>query len=139
MGAFAPHDLAYPSMQEHLSAAALGLPAQSSGPDSRGPWADVQDFNWHKRQASPNWCLLPQHLRRSPVKLEDAREEALRDPLPPQLQELERCQECWEAAEAGVMRPSHAAVQERADPAGPVVATKPALGTADRLDSDDEF
>lgn len=138
--AFAPHDLAYASMEEHLSAAALGRPAM----DSTGIWADVQDFNWHKRQASPNWCVLPEQLRRGPVELLDAREAAARDPLPPKLGELERCQEYWEAAGTGGEKPSKARSEqgERAAAAGPAVAAAakpPPVAAAKQLDSDDEF
>jgi len=73
------------------------------------------------------------------VNLEHAREVAISDPLPPKLKELEQCKECWEAVEAGLAKKSHAVVQERAAPAEPVVAAKPAGTTVERLDSDDEF
>lgn len=37
------------------AAQANGL--QVEGTDTK--WAEVQDFNWHKAQHSPNWSLVP--------------------------------------------------------------------------------
>ena len=35
-------------------------------------WSDVQDFNWLKKQKSPNWDLLPGPLFPTTVRKQDA-------------------------------------------------------------------
>lgn len=84
---FAPFDLAWPGLEELLQMASLGSPGED------GPWSDVQDFNWLKRQASPNWCLVPSDLRRASRNFAAVAEamETLAAPemLPPSLPELE--------------------------------------------------
>lgn len=85
---FAPFDLAWPGLEELLQMSSLGSPLED------GPWSDVQDFNWLKRQASPNWCLVPSDLRRASRKFAAVAEaiESLAAPemLPPSLPELEK-------------------------------------------------
>jgi len=146
--AFAPHDVCYPELAEQVTAATLGVLRPATGADDdRGPWADVQDFNWHKRQASPNWIVVPRSARRDPRKFEQGAAAASAEPLPPPLCELESCQAGWEAAERGE------AGSERAPPASmpslpaaaaavevpPKAATTAPAAAASRLDSDDEF
>eukprot|EP00913_Durusdinium_trenchii_P005584 g5204.t1 len=78
--AFAPIDLHCPEGARLLQEASLGETAEG------GAWSEVQDFNWLKRQASPNWRLVPPALRRQGLELS---EEVLRhfsqDTLPPAL------------------------------------------------------
>lgn len=84
---FAPFDLAWPGLEELLQRASLGSPGED------GPWSDVQDFNWLKRQASPNWCLVPSELRRASqsfASMAEAMETlAASEKLLPSLPELE--------------------------------------------------
>ena len=56
----APYPLTYPGQAADLEAAALqplGSPAVA------GLWKQVDDFGWHKVQASPNWAVLPPSTR----------------------------------------------------------------------------
>eukprot|EP00929_Paragymnodinium_shiwhaense_P043529 TRINITY_DN22382_c0_g1_i1.p1 TRINITY_DN22382_c0_g1~~TRINITY_DN22382_c0_g1_i1.p1 ORF type:complete len:401 (-),score=111.08 TRINITY_DN22382_c0_g1_i1:119-1273(-) len=97
---FSPHDLRYPGLQDHVHAASLGeLPALDAL--RSGIWSDVQDFNWHKRQASPNWRLVPVELRRRPLELTTGAGDLPKSPA--HLEALEalfgRCRSCWEDAE----------------------------------------
>jgi hypothetical protein len=53
---FAPYPLTHPSLTKDLTDAGLktvGDPAVAS------LWQQVDDFNWHRVQASPNWSVLP--------------------------------------------------------------------------------
>eukprot|EP00933_Yihiella_yeosuensis_P035594 TRINITY_DN2918_c0_g1_i1.p1 TRINITY_DN2918_c0_g1~~TRINITY_DN2918_c0_g1_i1.p1 ORF type:complete len:392 (-),score=108.17 TRINITY_DN2918_c0_g1_i1:118-1293(-) len=96
---FAPFDLLSTENAGQLKTAELGVTSES------GPWSDVQDFNWLRRQASPNWCQVPANLRRTPLSLP-----ASAVTLPPALPELEKYRSCWEAAEAAVAPSTTAAV-----------------------------
>jgi len=49
---FAPYCLEYPSLKDHWKEAGLG---DLDTTDTNGAWQNVQDFDWLKRQASPNW------------------------------------------------------------------------------------
>eukprot|EP00927_Polykrikos_kofoidii_P034108 TRINITY_DN28938_c0_g1_i1.p1 TRINITY_DN28938_c0_g1~~TRINITY_DN28938_c0_g1_i1.p1 ORF type:complete len:425 (+),score=92.46 TRINITY_DN28938_c0_g1_i1:61-1335(+) len=113
----APFDLRYPGVEAHVAAASLGClglgvgdAVGPSGDDSHfgsgsdvvgGAWSDVQDFNWHKRQASPNWRLVPAGpLRRSRLEVS-----ASGELLPPSVAEtvatiFERCSSLWESVVA---------------------------------------
>lgn len=130
--AFAPFDLSYPGLERHLSEAALGTPSADPG-----AWSDVQDFNWHKRQASPNWCILPAECRRERVCLSTAQAAVQGAALPSLLPELERCRSCWDAP-----APASAPVASAA-PSPPAAAGSKAIPArapgASGLDSDDEF
>ncbi|CAE7040628.1 Tbcc [Symbiodinium natans] len=96
--AFAPLDLNWDTGADLLTAASLG---SSSGED--GVWSEVQDFNWLKRQASPNWRVVPPGRRRAPLSLSTA-EEVLQHysqlPLPPALPEVAQYESCWESSAA---------------------------------------
>lgn len=97
---FSPHDLRYPGIQDHVNAASLGELPECGAKTVSGMWSDIQDFNWHKRQASPNWRIPPADLRRQPLQLASVSD--LPEP-PSQLERLkalfDRCQGCWEDAE----------------------------------------
>lgn len=104
--AVSPYDLVYPEVERHWTSAALGAPlhladSASSSASVAGLWSEMQDFNWHKRQASPNWCILPPSLRSARRECTDAASLAAAEPPPPRLEELEKCLVAWEAAEAG--------------------------------------
>lgn len=95
----APFDVVYPLIDHHWSLATLGARPQLEEPDTfetreSSAWSKVQDFNWHKRQASPNWCVMPRELRRQPLCFADAFS-AVGD-LSPSADELDRCRRCWE-------------------------------------------
>lgn len=92
-----PFNLTYSEIEAHWSAASLG--ALPCSPETTSPWADVQDFNWHKRQASPNWCIMPKQLW--PCRLEFSSSSSLVDgaPVPPTLEELTVCQTCFDSSE----------------------------------------
>lgn len=87
--AVGPFDTSYPDLADHWRQAALGSPLAGTG-----LWEKVQDFNWHKRQASPNWLVVPPELRREPVELDDAAG------LDTVLCDLDRYERCWEEAES---------------------------------------
>lgn len=91
---FAPWDITWDGGADLLAAASLG---EFSG--EAGAWSEVQDFNWLKRQASPNWRLVPAERRRKPLKLRNA-EEVLEHysqlPLPPALPEMAQQEACWQ-------------------------------------------
>ena len=53
---FAPFPRLPPSFHGAVEAAALNLAANQ--------WDQVDDFNWLKATASPNWCVLPENERR---------------------------------------------------------------------------
>lgn len=116
---FAPFDMVYPDSDTHLEAAALQKP-------SSGQWADVQDFNWHKRQASPNWCIVDAGLRRAAVTFSvpdlTSGSSINTTCIPPEFRALEQCELGWK--ETPVTRPS---------------SQSTAGNRADKLDSDDEF
>lgn len=82
---FSPFDLSYPAHATHWSAAGFPLERSSA-------WAEVQDFNWHKRQASPNWSIVSEALRRAPETLAHTIKCASDAPLPPPLEDLRQCQ-----------------------------------------------
>eukprot|EP00931_Biecheleriopsis_adriatica_P120443 TRINITY_DN95570_c0_g1_i1.p1 TRINITY_DN95570_c0_g1~~TRINITY_DN95570_c0_g1_i1.p1 ORF type:complete len:396 (-),score=124.05 TRINITY_DN95570_c0_g1_i1:55-1221(-) len=108
--AFSPLDFKWPGGEEQLASASLGEASAEAG-----PWSDVQDFNWLKRQASPNWCQVPAGLRRSPLTFNSADEvlESLgKEQLPPPLPEMEKYRSCWEAAEAPQQAPEAKAAPE---------------------------
>eukprot|EP00444_Apocalathium_aciculiferum_P051850 CAMPEP_0183517964 /NCGR_PEP_ID=MMETSP0371-20130417/15222_1 /TAXON_ID=268820 /ORGANISM="Peridinium aciculiferum, Strain PAER-2" /LENGTH=394 /DNA_ID=CAMNT_0025715953 /DNA_START=41 /DNA_END=1225 /DNA_ORIENTATION=- len=133
--AFAPYDLSYASVQEHMSAASLG----TASAERSAPWADVQDFNWHKRQASPNWCILPEEHRRPRAEVADAKAAAAAAPMPPACADLDRCTVLWKAVEAPPKQALPGAAERSPPPAAPAPARAEALAAPDRLDSDDEF
>lgn len=97
--AFAPNDLHWPEVPELLQQASLGVKAEASA------WSEVQDFNWLKRQASPNWRAVPSGQRRQSLEWQSA-EEVLRhfqdEPLPPALPELMLYESCWDSTDATV-------------------------------------
>eukprot|EP00930_Biecheleria_cincta_P046729 TRINITY_DN32266_c0_g1_i1.p1 TRINITY_DN32266_c0_g1~~TRINITY_DN32266_c0_g1_i1.p1 ORF type:complete len:371 (-),score=60.15 TRINITY_DN32266_c0_g1_i1:251-1363(-) len=101
---FAPFDLVWPGLEELLQKASLG----SLGED--GPWSDVQDFNWLKRQASPNWCLVPTELRRASRSfgaVADAMETlAASEKLPPSLPELDMYRDSRKSTEPVALAPT---------------------------------
>lgn len=93
------HDLSYPGAEAHWAAADLGTPGVGV------TWSDMQDFNWHRRQASPNWRVVPAERRRPRLEIEAAKAFAERAPLPPaDLGAGEglfvRCRDLWEEAPA---------------------------------------
>merc|ERR1711865_349693 len=105
--AVSPYDLVYPEVESHWTAAGIGIPAHLGDPEKAGgAWADVQDFNWLKRQHSPNWCILATSDRSPRCECTDAKSLAAREPLPPRLKELDQCVGCWEAAENGDSAPA---------------------------------
>ena len=57
---FAPYPLTHPSLAIDLEAAGLKPVA---GPSVAHLWREVDDFGWHKVQASPNWSVLPSSQR----------------------------------------------------------------------------
>jgi hypothetical protein len=59
---FSPYGVAYPGSAEALEKAGLG-PRALSRPDL---WRCVDDFGWHRMQASPNWAVLPAGERTGP-------------------------------------------------------------------------
>merc|ERR1712150_152340 len=95
-----PFDVWYSELEKHWLSAALGAPPQHVAETSTGAWADVQDFNWLRRQASPNWCVVPVELRRDAVQFSDTAAASSLVPVPPPLAELDQGRRCWEAAEA---------------------------------------
>jgi len=93
--AFAPNDLHWPEGPELLQQASLGNMAEATA------WCEVQDFNWLKRQASPNWRLVPITKRRQNVEMKSV-EEVLthfNQPLPPSLPELKMYESCWDESD----------------------------------------
>jgi len=132
---FAPYDLSYTGLDNHLSEAALGQPAATGDLNGDGvaEWSDVQDFNWHRRQASPNWRVVPSELRRAPVELDIAQLPS--GTLPPALIDLERCLVCiTEAGPTQAKAPQEVPVVERhAEQGGDVPVQR------QRLSSEDEF
>lgn len=149
-----PYDLSYTGIEGHWAQAALGEYSLSAAANP-GAWSDVQDFNWHKRQASPNWCLVPLDLRRHQLN----RAAQVRA-LPPELLELDACGILFEVAGsddrslhgagASAAQVQRATTTVEAAPAGnasPVeeeeLASKPqhAPGSVPKpgLDEDDEF
>jgi len=105
---FAPYDLSYTGLDCHWSEATLG---QRATDGQEGEWSDIQDFNWLRRQASPNWRIVPLELRREPLELDVAHLPS--GTLPPPLLDLERCLPC--IAEPG---PTPAEVPVVPSPAG---------------------
>jgi hypothetical protein len=85
-----PYNLTYPEVQAHWIAASLGTTT-----DISGTWAEVQDFNWHKRQASPNWCVLPDNMRPATLEFSDSTALSTDASLPPLLEELQCCDACF--------------------------------------------
>mmetsp|Transcript_979 Transcript_979/g.2152 ORF Transcript_979/g.2152 Transcript_979/m.2152 type:complete len:399 (+) Transcript_979:69-1265(+) len=143
---FAPFDLTYPELHEHLAAAALGTPSHSEA----SPWADVQDFNWHKRHSSPNWCVLAEAYRREGLSFTSTLDDVQaisEGPCGPE--ELARCDAAWKAQESSLVAGGQARNEgpstKRAPPPEapsppPRAPSKPPKDVAtDRLDSDDEF
>jgi len=133
----APFDLRYPGVEGHLAEAAL------ADVDSSSAWAEVQDFDWHKRQASPHWRVVPPELRREPLDLAApgagaaGEEPSHAEPVAVDLAALDRCRPCWTAAEApeeeGQPGGSPAAVPTAPPPAPEPTSAKGSLGP------DDEF
>jgi len=95
----APFDLTYPAITEHWSAASLGTPLTDGSAEANAVWAQVQDFNWHKRQASPNWSVLPAGIRRMHITVETIPTEGEMGSLPPPLEYLKTCGDCWDLAD----------------------------------------
>jgi hypothetical protein len=61
---FAPYHVRYAGLDAELSLPLVGLPALATAEavaqeEASGAWSDVKDFNWHRAQHSPNWCVLP--------------------------------------------------------------------------------
>lgn len=53
---FAPYPVSFPSLPGELEEAGL---QPIAAPSVAGMWREVDDFGWHKVQASPNWSVLP--------------------------------------------------------------------------------
>jgi tubulin-specific chaperone C len=62
---FAPYNLNYDGIQQHLKRA--GLDTQQP---SANRWDQVKDFNWLRSQQSPNWSLIPEADRADAVTIE---------------------------------------------------------------------
>lgn len=58
---FAPCALVYPGIEEELEAADMSEVACAD------LWSKVQDFKWLKVQQSPNWSIMPESERETPV------------------------------------------------------------------------
>lgn len=55
--AFAPYNLSYPNLHEHLSNSGLNLKVNN--------WDKIDDFNWlSTEKSSPNWNILPENQRK---------------------------------------------------------------------------
>jgi len=132
---FAPYDLSYTDLDEHWAEAALGQPATSHGQEGDGvaEWSDVQDFNWHRRQASPNWRVVPLDLRRLPLQLDIAQLSC--GTPPPALLDLERCLVCM----AQTSPPQAEELQEVLKVARPAGQGGESCVHQQRLSSQDEF
>ena len=88
---FAPKDLRWPEGQRLLEDAGLD--------QAESAWSEVQDFNWLRRQASPNGRLVPSGSRRPALHLGSAEEVARHfeeQALPCGLPELAICESCWD-------------------------------------------
>lgn len=87
---FAPYDLWYEGFEEDWAQAAIGSQPGTEGASEM--WCKVQDFNWHKRQASPHWKVFPEGERREARKPEPSGS--------PSLTELEHCRSAWAAMDS---------------------------------------
>lgn len=104
-----PFDLLFPDLGNLWIAAGLGSADGGMPCVQSGPWMEVQDFNWHRRQSSPNWCLVPPSDHRHGLEFHDleavvaalgssdaARATVAEDVV----EQLGLCTKRWEAAEA---------------------------------------
>jgi len=132
-----PYDLHYTGAEAHWAAAELGEVGSASSTSETGAWADMQDFDWHRRQASPNWRIVPAARRRTRIEVSGgAAELASSAPLPPPALGAAEgifasCSDIWEdAAKDGTVaaKPPKDSVPPAAKPAAP-----------EALGSDDEF
>lgn len=125
---FAPYPLAFPALAGDLVAAGLQplgqLPAAAM-------WREVDDFDWHKVQASPNWSVLPPAQRATA-----AVHAAVTLDWTPHGEYLEGGTDG--GAEEGAVVEAAPAAQEAA-PTAPEPAPEPAPAPAAEEDSDDEL
>jgi len=108
---FAPFDISWPEREGQLKSSGLGTINMTGG-----PWTEVQDFNWLKRQASPNWRQVPEELRRPGLGAPELRTSA--GAAPPKLPELERYKSCWDTGKlpTEAFTPQPAALKAAAAP-----------------------